>query len=173
MRALERGEKIGVMGLAAAVILALLGPNIELPVDWSIYISVTILFGAIVALSWTQIRAMRPHIQLEKETKSMQITRTKASRGQQKRYGKLAKYIFKPLSEYGTLLNVFRLASSNELELDASRFGQIINSPYFPEAREHLNQDLPENLIEPEQLHNEIQRFNEDLNQISAYNNTT
>lgn len=161
------------MGLAAAVILALLGPNIELPVDWSIYISVTILFGAIVALSWTQIRAMRPHIQLEKETKSMQITRTKASRGQQKRYGKLAKYIFKPLSEYGTLLNVFRLASSNELELDASRFGQIINSPYFPEAREHLNQDLPENLIEPEQLHNEIQRFNEDLNQISAYNNTT
>ena len=108
---------------------------------------------------------MRPHSQLKKETKSTQTTRTKASPGQQERYEKLVRHVFKPLSESGKLLNTITYDSSSDLELNVHRLGHTIGSPFFSESRDHLGQDLPETMVDPEQLHNQILRYNEDVNQ--------
>jgi hypothetical protein len=87
------------------------------------------------------------------------------SLGRQERYEKLAKHAFRPLSECCTRLNIFRINAPNDLALDDSHIGDIINSSYFHEAREHLKNDLEENIIQPEELHGKILQYNAEVEQ--------
>jgi len=162
LRELDIGAKIGILGIVSAIILAVLGPYIMLlPFYQAIILSVIIGIGSFIALFWPRNRSIGSHVQTNNEminTISVPITRPNSA--QQERYEKLAEHVFGPLSEFCTQLDTFRIDAPNDLALDDSRIGEIINFPYFREAKEHLKNDLEENIIQPEELHSKILRYN-------------
>lgn len=148
-----------------ALILAFLGPYIALPFYLAILLSVIVGASSIIALFWPRNQIGWLHIQNNDEIiDNISVPRTRACVAQQERYEKLAEHVFRPLSESCTQLDI-RINTPNELALDDNQIGEIINSSYFREGREHLIKDLEENVIHPEELHRKILQYNAEVEQ--------
>jgi hypothetical protein len=70
-----------------------------------------------------------------------------------RRYKLLNDKIFKPLVYKSLKLGNDRSSTNMGLSYDIS---EITNSFYYKEAKEHLKGDLPEELVKPEDLHDEV-----------------
>jgi len=166
LKELDRGEKIGILGIVCAFILALLAPYIALSLYLAILLSIAILVVSGIALFWPRNRGPGLYTQgREVITDDISIHARRPSSAKQERYERLAKYVFRPLVECCTRLNEFRINAPNDLALDDSRIHAIITSPYFHEGREHLLKDLENNITRPEELHTKIVSYNDEAGQ--------